>query len=113
MKVVVLDEMKKRNKQIAELLEEKGCDVVACTATGDFMNSVETSVPDKILMEVESWQHGKAIYNYFKFSRKIGEIPVFFYNAPENFSNIQDRSQNQNDKVFTKHTEIDEIVSNV
>lgn len=113
MKVVVLDEMKKRNKQIVELLEEKGCDVVDCTATGDFMNSIESSIPDKILMEVESWQHGKAIYNYFKFSRKLNDIPIYFYNAPEKFLNITDRGQNPDDKVFVKHTDIDEIVSNV
>jgi len=112
-KVVILDESKKRKQQISDMLEEKGYDVVACAATGEFMETIESTSPDTILLDVESWQRGKTIYNYFKFSRKLGEIPILFYNAPENFNNIIDRSQNQHDKVFRKQVDIDEIVSNV
>ena len=113
MKVVILDERKKRKQQIEDLCAEKGYDVVACSATGDFMEVIETTSPDTILMDVESWQHGKPMYTYFKFSKKLDDIPIFFFNAPENFSNINDRTQNQQDKVFHKHTEIDEVVGSL
>jgi len=112
-KVVVLDDLKKRNEQVTNMLEEKGYDVVACLATGEFMEIIETTSPDTILLDVESWQRGKSVFNYFKFSRELEEIPILFYNAPENFSNIIDRSQHQHDKVFHRQVQLDEIISNV
>jgi PleD family two-component response regulator len=112
-KIVVLEESKKRNNEIVEMLEENSCDVIPCSGTGEFMDSVESSMPDRILLNVDAWQHGKTIYNHFRFSEKISDIPVSFYNAPENFSAITDRAQNPEDKIFSKQTELDEIISNI
>jgi response regulator RpfG family c-di-GMP phosphodiesterase len=112
-KVVVLDDSKKRKELVTNLLEEKGYDVVACLATGEFMETIETTSPDTVLVDVESWQRGKPLLNYFKFSRKLSEIPVFFYNAPENFIGISDRAQHQHDKFFTRHVPLDEVISNI
>ena len=113
MKIVVLDESKRRKEQIADLLEEKGHDVIVCSSSGEFMETIEASTPDKILLNIESWQHGKTIYNYFKFSKKMAETPITFYNAPENFTAIQDRNPNQGDKIYTKHTEIEEVLGDI
>ncbi len=113
MKVIVLDESKKRKEKIADMLEEKGYDVMACSATGEFMETIETLTPDRILLDVDSWKHGKVIFNYFKFSKKLTDVPIFFYNAPENFTSIVDRSQHQSDRVFNRQVDIDELVSSV
>ena len=113
MKIVVLEESKKRKEQIANLLEEKGHDAVICTASGEFMETIENSTPDKILLNIESWQHGRAIYTYFKFSKKLDDTPITFYNAPESFTAIPDRNPNQDDKIFTKYTEIEEVLGDI
>lgn len=113
MKIVVLEESKKRKEQIAHLLEEKGHDVIVCSASGEFMEMIENSTPDKILLNIESWQHGRAIYSYFNFSRKLDDTPITFYNAPESFTAIPDRNPNQDDKIFTKYTDIEEVVGEI
>lgn len=113
MKVVVMDELKSRKQKIADMLEEKGHNVICCSATGEFMEAIETSTPNKILLDVESWQHGMAMYTYFKFAKNLVNIPIIFYNAPENFAGILDRGQNQNDKILNKQGDIDVIVSDL
>lgn len=113
MKIIALEESKTRKEQIVNLLEEKGHDVLVCSISGEFMEAIENSAPDKILLNVDSWQHGRAIYSYFKFSKKLDDTPIIFYNAPENFTTIPDREPNQEDKIFTKFTEIEEVLSDV
>ena len=46
-------------------------------------------------MNVDAWYHGKAIFDYFDFAKKLDDIPVLYYNAPDNFNGIQEREQNQ------------------
>lgn len=113
MKIVVLDESKKRKEQITDLLEEKGHDVLLCSASGEFMEMIETATPDKILLDIESWHHGRALYTYFKFSKRIEDTPITFYNTPENFTAIPDRDPNPGDKIYTKHTDIEEVISDI
>ena len=113
MKIVVLDESKKRKEQIADLLEENGHDVLMCSASGEFMETIETRAPNKILLDIESWQHGRAIYSYFKISKRIEDIPITFYNAPENFTVFPDRNPNPEDKIYFKHTDIEEVISEI
>lgn len=113
MKIVVLEESNKCKEQIADFLEEKGHDVISCSASGEFMEMIENSTPDKILLNMESWQHGRAIYTYFKFCKKLEDTPITFYNATENFTAIPDRNPNQGDKIYTKHTEIEEILGDI
>jgi DNA-binding NtrC family response regulator len=112
-KIVVLDESNKRKSQINDLLQDKGHEVATCSATGEFIELVETSDPDKILMDVDTWQHGIAIYTYFDFIKKLESIPIIFYNAPENFSNIVNRTQIENDKILNSPIDIDTIVQEV
>ena len=110
MKIVILDETKKRKNAMAELLEEKGCDVVRCSASGEFMETIDSSTPDKIFIDVESWKNGRALYTYFKFGRKLCESPITFYNAPEIFNGIAERNPNQGDKVYKRYTDLAEVL---
>ncbi|MGD9200609.1 MAG: hypothetical protein PVI26_03520 [Chitinispirillia bacterium] len=111
--VVLLDEIKSRKKRITDLLVEKGYDVKSCTGSGEFIEVIETSQADRIYMDVTSWQHGMGIFNYFKFAQKLSDIPITFYNAPENFTNILDRKQNQDDKILNKQADIVNAISEI
>lgn len=111
--VVVLDEVKSRKQKISDLLVEKGYDVRSCLASGDFIETIETSAVDRIYMDVDSWQHGMGIYSYFRFAQKLTDIPITFYNAPDNFTNITDRGQNQNDKILNNQADIYAIINDI
>ena len=104
--VVILDEVKSRKRKITDLLVDKGYDVRSCIGSGEFIETIEASEVDRIYMDVTSWQHGMGIYNYLKFAEKLTDIPITFYNAPENFTNILDRKQNQNDRIFNKQADV-------
>ena len=90
MNIIVLEEVKSQKETFVQLLEEKGHEVTACLASGDFMEAVESVMPDLILMNVQAWQHGLAMYNHFNFVQKLEDIPIVFYNAPDNFPGIAD-----------------------
>lgn len=111
MTVVVFDEMKNRRQQIVHLLNAKGYSVKPCFASGDFMDILDRNSIDKIIMDVDSWRHSRAIFDYFNVSRKLQNIPIIFYNAPETFVSIHDRSQGIQDKVYQKTCAADAIVS--
>lgn len=113
MKIIILDESDKRKLQIHDLLQDKGHDVTTCSATGEFMELLEMSEPDKILLNVEAWQHGAAMFSYFNFNKRLENIPIIFYNAPENFQNIASRTQIENDKIINSPIDIDSIIQEV
>jgi hypothetical protein len=110
MKVIVMEESQKRNSQICELAEGKKHKAISCTNTNDFMGALEKSSIDRILLNVETWQRGNAIYKYFNIPKRLGAVPVVFYNAPENFVNIANRERNEKDRVLTKPIEPEAIV---
>ncbi|MBD3392864.1 MAG: hypothetical protein GF418_12230 [Chitinivibrionales bacterium] len=110
MKVIIMEESRKRNSQIAELLERRKHQVVSCAGSGEFMEALYKGSADRILMNVEAWQRGNAMYKYFDIIRRMGATPVVFYNAPENFVNIPSREQNQGDRVLTKPVETEAVV---
>ena len=110
---VILDEIKSRRQKISDLLLEKGNNVKSCSGSGEFIDTIESSPVDRIYIDVDSWQHGMGIYSYFRFSQKLTDIPITFYNAPDNFTNISDRSSNQNDKIITKQADIYVIASEI
>lgn len=110
MRVIVLDESKTQKDEIKDIFERKGHDVRAYFATADFIQAVDDSLPDKIIMNVDAWLHGKAIYSYFNFVKKLENIPIVFYNAPENFNGIQDRNQNQDDVIISKGEIVKEVI---
>ena len=110
MKVILMEESTKRNNQITELIQRKKHQVITCTNTNDFMQALEDSSVDRIVLNVETWQRGNAIYKYFGIPKGLGAVPVVFYNAPENFINITNRDRNENDRVLTKPVEPEAVV---
>jgi PleD family two-component response regulator len=107
MKVVVLDESKKRTEQIVEILQKKRYTFVCCTQSGQFMETLQESLPDKIIIDYDAWLHGRMIYNHFNLSKRIENVPVVFYNAPENFVALNNRKRHDSDRILNKTTDSD------
>ena len=110
MNIVILDESRKRMAQIADVLEQKGNSVKSFYRSGDFMEALADFIPDTLLINADAWLRGRVIFNYFNFNKKIARYPIVFYNAPEHFAGMSDRTIYQNVKILKKKTDIDAIV---
>jgi DNA-binding response OmpR family regulator len=105
MRIIVLDESKKRTNQIVEFLQRKKYDYVCCSQSSEFVEAVTEKKADKILVEYDAWRHGRAIYNYLDFTRKMEDVPVVCYNAPESFTALNNRKKHSDDRVVYQMTE--------
>ena len=110
MKVIVMDESRKRNAQIANLLQRRKHQVTLCTGTNDFLGALGTVKVDRVLLNIDTWQRGNSVYKYFATANKLSSTPIVFYNAPENFSNLSARERNEEDRVLTKPVEAEAVV---
>jgi DNA-binding NtrC family response regulator len=110
MNLVLLDESKKRKQLLEPMLQERGYTVRICSGSNDFIDSLDKIKPDRVLIDFEAWKHGRAIYAYMKIGKKIEQIPVTFYNAPEKFAGITERQQHPGDKVLKRQTTVEAIV---
>ena len=110
MRILVLDETGKQPRDIVELLYKRKHDAVLCAGSNDFITEVSGKAPQHICLNVESWNHGKAIYNYLGITRKIENIPITFYNAPEEFNGLPNRPQHKNDEIIRENAEPQLIV---
>jgi DNA-binding NtrC family response regulator len=109
MSVVVLDESRKRCAQLADALEKSKRPVACCRNSNEFMTKISGGLPDRIVMDVESWTKGRTIYAYFDIAKKIAEVPIVFYNAPENFATIEDRSKHGQDEILPAPTPVEQV----
>jgi hypothetical protein len=74
------------------------------------MNAVNTMTFGHFLIDVDSWQHGRSLYAYFQVGKKIERIPALFYNAPQNFTAVNERARHEKDYVLPKPSEVDSII---
>ena len=111
MKLLIMDESANRTEQLSEVLKQKNFDVESCVISGDFMEQIESNMPDMLLLDVDTWQRGYSIYKYFDFLKKIDDLSILFYNAPENFVTISGRQKNDKDRVVKKPYDIDSIIN--
>jgi DNA-binding response OmpR family regulator len=111
MKILLMDESTKRRDMIADALEKSKHSVVVCRNANEFMEAVSGGLPEKILLDVDTWNSGKALYHYFGVSRSLETVPVVFYNAPEDFSGIPDRSRHASDRILGRPTDVETAVS--
>jgi DNA-binding response OmpR family regulator len=113
MKIVVLDDSRTRAGQIAELLRKRKHDVVCCTASNEFMAATQESAPKMLFLDVEAWKKCKSIYNYFDWARKLADIPIVFYNAPDEFPGLQDRQRLEKDVVLNDQATVENIAESL
>lgn len=105
MKVVVLDEVRRRHPSLAEMLERERHSHVLCRGSAEFMEEIARGLPDRVLVDVRSWGRGTSIYKYFELGRKLEEVPIVFYNAPEGFVTIAGRRRHGQDRVVSGTSE--------
>ncbi len=110
MKVLVLDDGRKRIVQMQDELGKKNIETVLCSTSNSFMDAVGTANFDSFLINVDTWEKGRAIYDYFGIGRKIEQKPVIFYNADETFTSVNNRIPNDKDQVLYKPVDIDAVV---
>lgn len=110
MKIVVLDSIKGRNREISELAEKKGHNVKTCFGANDLFTAVEESKPEFYIIDMESWNTCISIIKYTDFVTKMGETPAVIYNAPENFVSLAERDENEADIILSEEVTAEDIV---
>ncbi|MFP4416439.1 MAG: hypothetical protein ACOC4C_00670 [Fibrobacterota bacterium] len=110
MKVLVMDESKNRNAKIVDKISEKNHEVISCSTSNEFMNSLDEQPPEYVILDMDSWIRGRMIYSYFAFSKKLSSVPVIFINSPEGFGALAGRQRTPKDRIFHRPLDIDSIV---
>jgi DNA-binding response OmpR family regulator len=113
MNVLILDESRKRRANIADRLSQKNHSVSVSSISGEFLELMNQGAYDMVILDVESWQRGKSIYNYFGIGKRLSETPVIFLNAPDNFVSVSERPRNSGDRVFQRPFDLDAVVDSV
>ncbi len=113
MKVLILDESRKRRATLSDRLSQRSHEVSGTSVSGEFMELVGKQGYDMVILDVESWQRGRSIYNYFGVGKRLASTPIIFLNAPENFVSVTERSRNEGDRVFHRPFDLDTVVDSV
>jgi hypothetical protein len=77
------------------------------------MQPIDKQKINLILIDMDSWNKGKAVYSRFGIAKKLESLPILFYNASMNFSILHDRPRHGKDRILFKPTEVDAIVANI
>jgi|GEM_PF-758309 len=109
MKIIIMDDTRKRRDELKQAIEKHYKNVLAFYSSNDFISSIDESIPDLILLDMETWKKGKSIYNYLKIGKKLENTPVILYNAEEDMYFVQDRSRHEKDRVLQKPTDVGTI----
>ncbi|MDR2727629.1 MAG: hypothetical protein LBB56_00735 [Chitinispirillales bacterium] len=112
MKVLVLDDKNKKNGEINGLLDKKKIDGALCSTSNEFLNAVELSKFDTLVINAQTRCRGRAIYDYFDIGKKIESKRVVFYNAEEKFAGISGRKSVDQDKIHYKPVDLETVFSN-
>jgi hypothetical protein len=114
MRLLVLDESRERSTQLIDLLKKSRHEVECISNTNDFIaKSTGKSVPDRILVDADSWRHGKAIYDYFGIGLRLESIPLTIYNSPEGFAGPADRPRHNADVLLPKTATIEQVAGSL
>ncbi|KMQ50884.1 hypothetical protein CHISP_2235 [Chitinispirillum alkaliphilum] len=110
MKVLLLENAQNKEEQLKEEMEGKKLEVISCRSSNDFLNAIEETEFDKIVMNQEFWDKGSSIYCYFNIGPKLKNTPLLVYNAEENFAALCDREKHEQDQILHKPVENSLIV---
>jgi PleD family two-component response regulator len=113
MNVAVVDESRKRRRQIVEALQKMNHTVTEATTSQDLITLVEERRPERMLLDVGTWKNGRAIYNYFRIGKKLAGIPILFYNSYEGFNIEAIREPHDKDRVVNEPAKVEDIISAV
>jgi len=113
MKILLLDDYRVRRNGLVEALQKKRYEVAACYSSNEFITLLEKQKFDLLLLDLESWNRGKSIYNQFAIAKKLENLPILFYNANMNFSMLNDRARHQKDRILFRPTEVEAIIASL
>jgi len=113
MKIFIVDDFKKRADSLSVMLQAKKHTITCCTSSNSFMDEMQKAKPDRIIMDIESWKKGRAIYSYLSFDRQLDDIPVTFYNSADENAAIANRQSNPADVVIVKPVNPEAIAESV
>lgn len=113
MRIVVLDESKERIAQFGDILKRSKHDIDYLRGSNDFITRIQKSVPDRVLIDADAWKHGRAIYRYFSIGRRLENVPMTVYNAPDGFVGLTDRPKHNADIILPKSATTESIVETI
>jgi PleD family two-component response regulator len=114
MKMIILDDTRNRRNALVNALQKKRIDAAAFYSSNDFITAVEKNKFDLLLLDMESWNRGKAVYNYFRIAKRLLEkLPILFYNADAAFSVLNDRPRHAKDRILCKPTETETVMASL
>lgn len=113
MKILLLDDTRKRRNELAEAIGKKHFELIACYSANEFMQSIEKQKVNIVLLDMDSWTKNRAIFLRFGVAKRLETLPILFYNASMNFSILHDRPRHGKDRILFKPTEVDAIVANI
>lgn len=111
MKIIILDDARVRRNDLTDKLRKKRNEVTPIYGSNDFIDALEKSKCDLLLLDMESWSRGKPIYERFGIAKKLENTPILFYNTPASFSALDERSRHPKDRILVKPTEADAVIA--
>ncbi len=112
MNILLMDDNRKRRNQVKDLLSRRHS-VVDCFTSNDFMEEVYKDGYDLLMLDMDTWKKGSAIYRYFRISNILEKIPVLLYNTNSQTTCLPDRARHENDRILPKPFEIESLVESV
>lgn len=114
MNILVVDETRTRADELVRLIEKKDFKVVRCDGTSQFLDCLGKKGSRVIALDVESWQKGRAIYDYFDVAHRfLADTPIVFYNAPDDFSGLRDRARLEKDVVLPSSATVETVAESL
>jgi DNA-binding response OmpR family regulator len=110
MKLILVDDNRKRREQIKTAASKRQFRVIDCPTTNDFLTSIENEKVDLLVIETGAWKKNKSIFNYFKIGKELENLPVILYNAEEDSYIIQDRNRSDRDRILPKPTDVETLI---
>jgi DNA-binding NtrC family response regulator len=109
MKIIIMDDTRKRREELKAAIEKHHKGVIDLYASNDLISSIDESAPDLLVLDMETWKKGRSIYNYFKIGKKLENTAVILYNADEDMYFIQDRTRHEKDRILQKPADLNAI----
>ncbi|MBD3240491.1 MAG: hypothetical protein GF331_07885 [Chitinivibrionales bacterium] len=114
MNILVVDETRTRADELVRLIQKKDHDAVRCDGTSQFLDSLAKKGAKIVALDVESWQKGRAIYDYFDVAHRfLADTPIVFYNAPDDFAGLRDRARLDKDVVLPTSATVETVAESL
>ncbi|MBN1307442.1 MAG: response regulator transcription factor [Chitinispirillaceae bacterium] len=112
MHILLMDDTKKRKKQIIDLLARRHS-VVDCCTSNHFIGEVQKGGYDLLMLDMDTWKKGSSIYHYFRIGKLLERLPIVLYNTDDDTPCLPDRARHENDRILPKPFEMESLVEAV